>query len=69
MSYEDFDLESLADYLDLRPEQVLKMAERGKLPGRRIAGHWKFSQAEIHHWWEVRIGASDSQDGAPAVQR
>lgn len=62
MAYEDFDIDSLANYLHLRPEQVARMAERGKLPGRRIGGLWKFSSAEIHQWWEDRIGVSDDEE-------
>lgn len=59
MAEADFDIESLATYLHLTPDQVRKMANRGKLPGRRINDRWKFSQAEIHHWFENRIGLSD----------
>ena len=62
MSHDDFDIESLAAYLHVRPEQVVRLAERGKLPGRRIGGNWKFSQAEIHQWWEKRIEASDDEE-------
>ncbi len=58
MSEEDFDLDSLAAYLHLSVAQVARLAERDKLPGRRIAGQWRFSQAEIHHWLEDRIGLS-----------
>ncbi len=58
---EDFDIASLATYLHLNPEQVRKMADRGKLPGRRIGGKWKFSPAEIHSWFEERIGLSDDK--------
>ena len=59
---EDFDIQSLSAYLHLTPEQVKKMAERGRLPGRRIGGQWRFSQAEIHTWFEDRIGASDEKE-------
>ncbi len=62
MSQEDFDLHSLASYLHLTPPQIERMASRGKLPGRRVSGNWRFSQAEIHHWLEERIGASDEQE-------
>ena len=62
MPHADFDAESLARYLHISPQQVLKMAERGSVPGRKIGGHWKFSQAEIHHWLEERIGAADDAD-------
>jgi nitrogen PTS system EIIA component len=56
---DDFDLESLAAYLHLQVEQVVRLVERGKVPGRRVAGGWRFSPGEIHHWLEARIGASD----------
>ncbi len=59
---EDFDLHSLAEYLHLKPEQVLKLAERGKIPGRKVGGHWRFSRGEIHHWLEERIGVADESE-------
>lgn len=62
MAEEDFDLESLATYLHLTPDQVRKMANRDKLPGRRVGGGWKFSRAEIHHWFETKIGLSDEKE-------
>jgi PTS system nitrogen regulatory IIA component len=45
----------------MMPADVSKLAERGKLPGRRIGGEWRFSAAEIHHWLEDRIGLSDDE--------
>ena len=60
--YEDFDIDSLAAYLHITPSQVQRMADRDKLPGRRIGGQWRFSRAEIHHWLEDRIGTSDEQE-------
>lgn len=59
MEYEDFDIDSLAKYLHITPAQVMKLADRGKIPGRKVADQWVFSQHEIHHWLEDRIGASD----------
>ncbi len=58
MSDDDFGIESLAAYLHLDPAQVLKLVERGKLPGRKVAGQWRFAQPEIHHWLEEQIGLS-----------
>src|SRR5262245_21294171 len=59
MSQEDFDIDRLAAYLHMMPASIVKLAERGKLPGRRVGGEWRFSAAEIHHWLEDRIGLSD----------
>lgn len=55
----DFTVESLAKYLHLAPQQVARLADRDELPGRKVAGQWRFSRAEIHHWLERRIGASN----------
>jgi PTS system nitrogen regulatory IIA component len=62
MAQEDFDIAGLAEYLHLTPAQVTKLAERGKAPGRKVGGQWRFSQAEVHHWLEDRIGASDEDE-------
>ncbi len=40
------------------PVQISKLADRGKIPARRIGGQWRFSRAEIHHWLEEQIGLS-----------
>ncbi|MEM6469277.1 MAG: PTS sugar transporter subunit IIA [Planctomycetota bacterium] len=56
---EDLDLAQLAQYLHVTPAQVEKMAVRGRVPGRRVGGTWRFNQAEIHHWLEAQIGATD----------
>ena len=62
MSGIDFDVESLARYLHIAPSQVTRMAERGKLPGRKVGGQWRFSRPDIHHWLEDRIGLSDDEE-------
>ena len=38
------------------------MLEAGRLPAKKIGGQWVFSQGEIHHWLEERIGAGDIAD-------
>ena len=62
MPYSDFDVETLARYLHLTPQQVTKLAERGHLPGRKIGGEWKFARPDIHQWLENRIGLSDEEE-------
>ena len=58
MPTQDFGVESLATYLHLSTQQVMRLADRGRIPGRKVAGQWRFSRAEIHHWLEKRIGLS-----------
>ena len=59
---EDLDVAQLAAYLHVTPDQVTKMVVRGKIPGRKVGGAWRFSEAEIHHWLEDRIGASEGEE-------
>ena len=59
---EDLDVSQLANYLHWNPDKVVKMATRGRLPGRRVGGQWRFSEAEIHHWVEDQIGESDADE-------
>ena len=69
MASSDLDIEQLAAYLHLTPQQVTKLAEREQLPGRKISGQWRFSEAEVHVWLEQRIGASGDADELANVQR
>ena len=62
MADDDFDISSLAAHLHMLPAQISKLAARGKIPARRIGGHWRFSRAEIHHWLEERIGLSNADE-------
>jgi PTS system nitrogen regulatory IIA component len=68
MSHGDFDTSSLARYLHLTPTQIERMAAKGQLPARRVGGEWRFSRADIHHWFEERIGLADD-DELRQVQR
>jgi PTS system nitrogen regulatory IIA component len=62
MGDDDFGIESLAAYLHVDPAQVLRLVERGKLPGRKVGGQWRFAPAEVHHWLEERIGLSSDEE-------
>jgi PTS system nitrogen regulatory IIA component len=61
MAQQDFNVDSLAAYLHLLPAQVSRAAERGTLPGRKVAGEWKFSAADVHHWLEERLGLLEEE--------
>ncbi len=62
MAEGDFNIEALAVYLHLSAGQVARLADRGKLPGRKVQGEWRFSAGEIHQWLEQRIGLSDEEE-------
>ena len=56
MPTSDLDINQLATYLHMTPQQILKLTNQEKIPGRRVSGEWRFNKAEIHHWLEERIG-------------
>ncbi len=62
MATDDFDVPALAAYLHLAPQQVMRLADRGKIPGRKVSGRWRFARAEVHHWLERRIGLADEAE-------
>lgn len=47
---EVMDPEQAAEFLQIEPETVIEMAEAGKLPGRRLGKHWRFSRAALVAW-------------------
>jgi PTS system nitrogen regulatory IIA component len=48
-------LEELATYLHRDVREVSKMASRGKLPGQKVGGEWRFLRVEINHWLEGQL--------------
>lgn len=62
MANQDFDLASLAEFLHITPAEAKKMAERGRVPGKKVGGQWKFFREEIHQWFENRIGVSNERE-------
>ena len=62
MAEPDFDIEGLARYLHVTPQQVDRLVTRGKLPGRKVGGKWRFSPADIHHWMEERMGLLEDNE-------
>jgi PTS system nitrogen regulatory IIA component len=57
MGNETMGLEELATYLQRDVREVSKMASRGHLPGRKVAGEWRFVRVEINLWIETHLHA------------
>lgn len=67
-SPEDFDLAALAEYLHVPVGHASKLAERGRLPGRKVSGQWRFSRTEINSWIESRLADANPDEMAPIHQ-
>lgn len=55
MSHEVFSLEELAQHLGRDRREIEKLANRGRIPGRKVSGSWQFHQAEITRWLEKEM--------------
>lgn len=61
MGNESMDLDQLAAYLQRDVREVHKLADRGHLPGRKVAGQWRFARTEINHWLEGQMPGYDDR--------
>ena len=41
---------------------MARLAERQKIPARKVQGQWRFARAEVNKWLEDRIGVSDEAE-------
>ena len=57
-----YTLDELAEHLGRNRREVERLANRGRLPGRKLAGEWQFHSAEVTQWLEQEMrDYSDSQ--------
>ena len=55
MSHEMFSLDELARHLGRDRREIEKLANRGRLPGRKVSGEWQFHSMEITRWLEKEM--------------
>ncbi len=68
MSRDFYTLDELVLRLGRDRRQVEKLVNRGVIPGRRIAGEWRFNEIEITHWLEMDLRGLDDQGLAQLEQ-
>src|SRR5258708_34162052 len=62
MGSDMMDVDQLAAYLRRDAREVGKLASRGRLPGHKVGGEWRFARAEINRWLETQMpGYTDEQ--------
>ncbi|MCK4873619.1 MAG: helix-turn-helix domain-containing protein [Phycisphaerales bacterium] len=49
-----FTIDDLVVYLKLPKSTVYKLAQEGKIPGRKVGKHWRFHRDTIDHWLKQR---------------
>lgn len=58
-------LEQLASLLRLEPHDLEALAQEGGLPGRRVAGEWRFARSAVLNW--LSQGETPEHRGSAAV--
>ena len=56
-SHETYSLDELARQLGRDRREIERLVERGRIPGRKVAGEWVFHSVEITHWLEQEMRA------------
>jgi excisionase family DNA binding protein len=47
---EVFNLDGLAEYLDVSKSTLYKLAQRGGVPGHKVGKQWRFHKNAIDEW-------------------
>lgn len=55
MSQDWYTLDELARQLGRDRREIEKLVNRGRIPGRKIAGDWQFHPTEVTHWLEQEM--------------
>jgi len=55
MPYRNMSLEDFAKYIGMDAREVRKLADRGKLPGQKIGGDWRFNRARVTEWLQQEL--------------
>jgi len=62
MPREQMNEQQVAAYLNIDVREVAKLASRGQVPCRRIAGKFVFLKGDLDHWIEARMPQMDRKD-------
>ena len=52
----------VAAYLSVNEKTVYRMAQKGNLPGFKVAGSWRFKQDDIDEWIEAQKTAARARE-------
>ena len=54
----------VAAYLSVAEKTIYRLAQKGELPGFKVAGAWRFQRADLDRWidQQKRASARDSQE-------
>ena len=53
----------VANYLNVDDKTVYRLAQKGELPGFKVAGTWRFKREDIDQWIEDQKQAAAQKEG------
>ena len=54
-------VKEVAEYLQLSPDQIYRLAQQGKIPASKVGARWRFKRENIDRWMEEqRVGTQAS---------
>jgi PTS system nitrogen regulatory IIA component len=59
MPYRTMSLEEFAKHVSLDAREVRRLADRGKLPGHKVQGQWRFNRARVTEWLQQEMHKLD----------
>jgi len=54
----------VAAYLNVAEKTIYRLAQKGELPGFKVAGAWRFQRQDLDHWIETQKEAAKRQGEA-----
>ena len=57
MQQEWMTVQDVADYLKLGKTKIYQYVQKGRIPGYKVGGQWRFNRIEIDDW--IRSGRSN----------
>ncbi|NLX12905.1 MAG: PTS transporter subunit EIIA [Phycisphaerales bacterium] len=59
MPYRSLSLEEFAKFIGMDVRDVRRLADRGKLPGQKVGGQWRFNRAQVTEWLQQEMHTLD----------
>lgn len=61
MPYRNMSLDDFAQYVGMDAREVQKLADRGRLPGHKVGGEWRFNRARVTEWLQQEMHTLDEE--------
>jgi excisionase family DNA binding protein len=62
MNDEILTLKEVAEYLKLAEKTAYRLAQKGKLPGFKVGGSWRFKREDIEAWINKQKASNVEKD-------